>query len=190
MELLKQLNNELGGRASICGGCFRSLREGNEPKDIDIFLLLPSYSDYCREVLKNFTGLDEVETTYSWEYGKYTLIKPFINKGRKLFGRADQIIKEFDIDVTRMYMDRNGNIASTDFIYREFLYNSIDKRECTITLFDGHEQRTTKRINKYIGYGYNVKQVEFSKLEYSVFYTVGDTIHIDGNLSGMCYNDL
>ena len=61
IEDLKKLNRLLGGLATIAGGCFRSFIEGNEPKDIDIFLSCRTCGDDVRRVVALFTGLEEVE---------------------------------------------------------------------------------------------------------------------------------
>lgn len=188
LETLVELNKRLGGMATIAGGCFRSLIEGNEPKDIDIFLYKKDLADEVRAVVKLFTGLDEIETTYSFEYDKYTIIKPHTNNGRKLYGSPITIVSQFDIDVTKLWMDLFGNVATVEPYTVEQLTEKIQNRQCEITLFDGHEKRTVKRINKYIGYGYNISQIESRDLPMSAFYVEEGNVTFDTQCTGMSYN--
>jgi len=189
IETLMDLNCLLKGRATIAGGCFRSLIEGNEPKDVDIFLVDKNDHLFPRDILRNFTGLDEVETTYSWEYGKYTIIKPHINNGRKLYGKPCDLISEFDIDVTKIYMNKINDLETIEPYSIPMIAELILNRQCSITLFEGHEKRTINRINKYIGYGYNVSKVESKPLHSLAFYVRGDYVQLDAELAGTSYND-
>lgn len=187
LETLVELNKRLSGMATIAGGCFRSLIEGNEPKDIDIFLYKKDFADGVRDAIKLFTGLDEVETTYSWEYGKYTIIKPYVNNGRNLYGSPITIVSQFDIDVTKLWMDLFGNVATVEPYTVEQLTENIQNRQCEIILFNGHENRTVKRINKYIGYGYNISQIESRDLPMSAFYIEEDNVIFDTQCTGLSY---
>lgn len=189
IEDLKKLNRLLGGLATIAGGCFRSFIEGNEPNDIDIFLSCRTCGDDVRRVVALFTGLEEVETTYSWEYGKYTIIKPLVNNGRRLYGSPKTILSEFDIDVTRLYMNELNDIDTIEPYSVNQICKMIQDRECCVTMFEGHEKRTINRINKYISYGYNVHRVESKPLSSSAFYISDYDITFDTEVSGMSYND-
>jgi len=189
IETLMDLNCLLKGRATIAGGCFRSLLEGNEPKDVDIFLVDRNDDRFVRDILLSFTGLDEVETTYSWEFGKFTIIKPHINNGRKLYGKPCDLISEFDIDVTKIYMNEINDLETIEPYSIPMIAELILNRQCSTTLFEGHEKRTVNRINKYISYGYNVSQVYSKPLHSLAFYVGNNSVQLDAELTGMSYND-
>jgi len=184
-EELQKLAKKLEDKATIAGGCFRSLREGNEPNDIDIFCISKSTFDATIKIVQEFTGLERIDTNHSVEFGKYTIIKCFRNKGRKLYGKPTDLVHLFDINITKLYMTPDGEIVTTEDEDIDELYKDIDNRSFDVYAFNRHEARTMTRINKYISYGYTLKQTIKKDLHYSFFEVVDGELEFDsGSASG------
>ncbi len=154
------LADELGDKAVIAGGAIRSLLENKEPRDVDIFCTREEhFQDVCN-IVADYTGTERQDYTkhtgrrfYNYiSYGKYTIIDPVEIAGRKLYGEPEELIADFDIDVTQLYMDGNGKICGDV----KSILHKIQSKEFSFTHFKDSKERIAGRAAKYASYGYEL----------------------------------
>ncbi len=155
-----QLSYELDGKAVIAGGAIRSILENNEPRDVDIFCQTKEdFQDVC-DIVADFTGTGRQDYTkhtgrrfYNYiSYGKYTIIDPVEIAGRKLYGDPEELIADFDIDVTQLYMNGQGKICGDVGT----ILHKIQNKQFTFTHFKDSKRRIASRAGKYASYGYEL----------------------------------
>lgn len=174
----------LKDKATIAGGCFRSFREQVEPNDIDIFCKHKRHFEEVCSLVENFTELPRVETNHSVEFGKWTVIKCFMIEGRKLYGEPRELVSFFDMNINRLYMTPGGRILTIEEENFEDIMLAIDTKQMTVYVFTGHEKRTLTRLNKYVGYGYKLKETITKHLKYNLFDVCNNEIHVDSGYTG------
>ncbi len=150
----------LDNRATIAGGALRSLLEGNDPRDIDIFLTKKKNFQDVWDLLAAYTGKEGKYGSGVVHFGDmYTLVLPYKVGKRKLWGKPAKLVEAFDIDITQLWMSPEGTIASR---YLEDIEQSIMRREFKLTHFDNTKQKVAVRVAKYVSYGYKLVGIDTS----------------------------
>lgn len=106
----------MGHRGFICGGCFKNIFNKEKVKDLDIFFQSKEDFEEAREYYDSQTAgysmgdgaLDEDEAEYKFLYENEN-VKAYIHKETgvrielcsKIFGTAEDILKQFDFTITK-----------------------------------------------------------------------------------------
>lgn len=167
-HLMARINKVLDGRAFICGGALRSYIEGNEPRDIDVFLrennsatptaifydLLLAFPNSSFNDNQSNEELDYFSIDLIIENYKVTIITPCISLGRQLYGTPEELCKGFDFNVVAMcLLPDNSILFGGDHGETETIW-SIKNRMFARQKHCIDDARTAKRIEKYKSYGY------------------------------------
>ncbi len=161
-QYLQELAKVIGKYGTIAGGAARSIVEDREPNDIDVFCIRKEDFDILCEIVAEHTNLsgDWCDTRqYGFvRFGKITVIVPKKIGKRKLYGNPIELIQDFDIDITKLYISQSGSIEG-DII--NIAYSIDDK----YFKFDHHKDskvRIASRAAKYASYGYTLLGAEVS----------------------------
>ncbi len=168
IEKLTTLAARLGDKGTIAGGALRSILEGNDPRDIDIFCTKKKHFKAVCKIVGNFVhntnygNGKSTDTTkksanigyISADFGMFTVIKPQKLDGRKLYGEPYELTADFDIDVTQLWMSAEGEICSRGNAPE--LLTKIKAREFSFTHYKDSKARIASRAAKYAGYGYKL----------------------------------
>lgn len=179
IEELKEVAYQINPYAYIAGGFYKDIRNGTEPKDIDVFMYNKNGYDTVIKILEKITGCIAERKKVSVSIGKYELIKPVTIANRDLFGPPNMLVPTFDIDIARVYIDVDG-LHSTDDI--EDIDFNIDNKFFTVSIFHGDEQRSFDRAKRYESYGYT--KIGTDKMEH----ICSNQTH-NGTMSGGYSND-
>lgn len=179
IDELKETAYQISPYAYIAGGFYKDIRNGVEPKDIDVFMCSKDGYDTVIKILEKITGCIAEKKKASVSIGKYELIKPVTIADRDLFGLPQYLVPTFDIDIARVYIDTTG-LYSTDDL-EEINFN-IDNKFFTVSIFHGDEQRSFDRAKRYESYGYT--KIGTDKMEH----ICSSRTH-NGTMSGGYSND-
>lgn len=179
IEELKEVAYQISPYAYIAGGFYKDIKNGVEPKDIDVFMCSKNGYELVIAILETITGKEAVKNKVSVSIGKFELIKPVTIADRDLFGQPKNLVPAFDIDIARVYIDVDG-LHSTDDL--EDINFNIDNKFFTISIFHGDEQRSFDRAKRYESYGYT--QIGTNKMEH----ICSSRTH-NGTMSGGYKND-
>ena len=157
IEELKEIAYKIGDFAYIAGGFYKDLVNKKEPKDIDVFMYSTNGYYEVVKILEKIEKCKKISNRTTDSVGRFEIIKPLRIKGRDLFGEPEELVETFDIDITRVWVDKNGLhvIGSLDEINWE-----IENMLFIPTLFKEDEQRCVDRMNRYKGYGYTPIKIE------------------------------
>lgn len=119
----------IGHKGFICGGCFKNIFNKEKVKDLDIFFENRSDFDdavqYFNSMTSGYEGDDKREEIYKFYYENDNVrAYKHIEKGTvielccKIFGKAEEIIKQFDFTITKFAYykvevdDKTGEIVN------------------------------------------------------------------------------
>lgn len=179
IDELKEVAYQVSPYAYIAGGFYKDIRNGVEPKDIDVFMYSKDGYDIVIKILEKITGCIAEKKKVSVSIGKYELIKPVTIADRDLFGSPENLVPTFDIDITRVFIDNRG-LRSTDDL--EDINFNIDNKFFIVSIFHGDEQRSFDRAKRYESYGYT--KIGTDKMEH-----IRSSRTHNGTMSGGYSND-
>lgn len=179
IEELEEVAYQINPYAYIAGGFYKDIRNGVEPKDIDVFMYSKDGYDIVIKILEKITGCIAEKKKVSVSIGKYELIKPVTIADRDLFGSPENLVPTFDIDITKVFIDNRG-LRSTDDL--EDINFNIDNKFFIVSIFHGDEQRSFDRAKRYESYGYT--KIGTDKMEH----ICSSRTH-NGTMSGGYSND-
>lgn len=178
----------VGHKGFICGGCFKNIFNKEKAKDLDIFFKSKADWDeavtYFDSMTPGYEGKDKKAEEYVFSYQNKN-VKAYVNKKTgvrielccKIFGSAEDILKQFDFTITKFAYYKVEVEDETGAIYQPdpFAIEPIKKVETHIeyrVMFDEsffehlHMHRlvtddkilypmsTYDRLFKYAKYGY------------------------------------
>ena len=157
LEELYKIAKEIHPYAYIAGGFYKDIRKGKEPKDIDIFMYSNiGYTVVC-EIVSQITKMEPIHEKANCTIGKYQIVKPIKIKDRLLYGKPEDLVATFDIDIARFWIDDKGLHSTEDIEEMEFY---IDSNLFNVSLFHEDEQRSFDRRDRYENdYGYTCLRV-------------------------------
>lgn len=157
LEELYKIAKEIHPYAYIAGGFYKDIRKGKEPKDIDIFFVKEGYYYTVIAIIAELTKIEPVFEKANCTIGKYQIVKPIRIKNRLLYGKPEDLVATFDIDIARFWIDDKGLHSTEDIEEMDFL---IDTNCFNISLFHEDEQRSFDRRDRYENdYGYNCLRI-------------------------------
>ena len=130
----------------IAGGCFRSIFEGNFPRDIDLFFNTEEDFLFAKDV---YIG-EEWKVAYENEnaIGFYKKGKPRVDLVRSIYGTPENIISQFDFTIAKFAMDKE-KVVYTETYWRDL---HLKRLVCDDTI--PKPIGTFERVQKYAKYGY------------------------------------
>ena len=175
-RLVTDVNAVLNGRAHIAGGAIRSCFQGQDPRDIDIFMTTPDireYEDVCRELWSNFGYSDidwrivdmgnKADANY-WAFDftmsgtsvTISVVTPAIMYSRKTYGSLHDIVNDIDLSVCRFGLLPDNTLYSPDNMKHNI--SDILHKAMHLVKSRGVDEalRTERRIKKYEGYGFTL----------------------------------
>jgi len=157
LDELFKIAKEIHPYAYIAGGFYKDIRKGKEPKDIDIFFYTTGHHFIVCDIIQDLTGIVPKYNKGNAEIGKYQIVKPIRIKDRLLYGKPEDLVATFDIDITRFWIDDKGLHSTEDIEEMDFL---IDTNCFNVSLFHEDEQRSFDRRDRYENdYGYTCLRV-------------------------------
>lgn len=152
---LELLAAKLGNKAYIAGGAIRSIIEGTEPRDVDIYLTKKEHlGDVCA-IVADFTGTAKREMTResyaTIDYGMYSIVLPQVLHGRKLYGNPLNVVGDYDINVSQVWMTPQGKVKGIGNAIE-----SIHNKVFSLMHYDNPKKLIAKRVAKYASYGYEL----------------------------------
>lgn len=157
LEELYKIAKEIHPYAYIAGGFYKDIRKGKEPKDIDIFFYGVGEYKYICQLISAITKIEPVFEKANCTIGKYQIVKPIRIKERLLYGKPEDLVETFDIDIARFWIDDKGLHSTEDIEEMDFL---IDTNCFNVSLFHEDEQRSFDRRDRYENdYGYTCLRV-------------------------------
>jgi len=157
LKELYEIAKEIHPFAYIAGGFYKDIRKGKEPKDIDIFFYNNSNYNLVCSIISDYTGIGPIFEKANCTIGKYQIVKPIKIKDRLLYGKPENLVPTFDIDIGRFWIDNKGLHSTEDIEEMNYL---IDINCFNVSLFHEDEQRSFDRRDRYENdYGYTCLRI-------------------------------
>lgn len=162
----------IGHKGFICGGCFKNIFNNEKVKDLDIFFENKSDFDeavnYFDRHTIGYNGNDKDEETYKFYYeNKNVKAYKHIKTGIvlelccKIFGTAEQIIKQFDFTIVKFVYykvevkdDKSETYIEYKILMDDKFFEHLHLKRLVIDDAIPYPMSTFERILKYAKYGY------------------------------------
>lgn len=172
-RFLQSLDYILGScKGFVCGGCFKHILEKETPKDLDVFF---ENSNDFEEAVKYFdrkttsynrNDKEAEEFWFSYENNNVKAYKHMrtgirIELNRKIFGKPEDILKQFDFTITKFAYftinekDENNNIVvKKKVLFHKDFFEHLHMKRLVIDDKIPYPASTFERMFKYAKYGF------------------------------------
>lgn len=156
LKELIEIAKDLHPYAYLAGGFYKDIRKGKEPKDIDVFMYDRVGYDIVKSILESIEKTEAIKNKVSLTIGRFELIKPVTIANRDLYGKPNDLVPTFDINIARVYIDKDGiNFADDE----DEIESDIDYNFFRVSYFHKDVQRSQDRADRYETYGYRCIEI-------------------------------
>ena len=149
IEELEKVAKLISPYAYIAGGFYKDIYNKKEPKDIDIFMVAQKNYKKVVKIIQDYEKAKPVKTKVATSIGRFEVIRPLTVFKRRLWGEPEVVTSSFDMSIAMVYIDATGLVRVNENIDEEVFF-----KEFEAFIYEGDEERTEARIERYEEYGY------------------------------------